>query len=73
MMLTCENCGNFTIMKPYQPKVGDQAMATLGPDYEPNERREVKIIGKGWIPDTWLCADEQGRELIVRTRKLSKP
>jgi hypothetical protein len=71
MNLTCESCGNYTIMKPYQPKAGDQALATLGPDYAPNERVKVTIMGADKIPDAWVCRDDEDRTLIVRTRKLS--
>lgn len=55
-----------------QPATGRRAIATLGPDDQPNERVEVTILeAKGPMDlDTWLCEDDNGRRLAVRTRKL---
>jgi hypothetical protein len=52
--------------------VGRKAIATLGPDYAPNEKVEVTILkADDSLPvDTWLCRDQLGRKLQVRTRKL---
>jgi len=56
----------------WKPRPGVKAMATLGPDYAPNDHIEVEII-QNIGPDLWLCQDASGKMLHIRTRKLSKP
>lgn len=53
------------------PRVGEKAIAVIGPDYAPNGKVEVEIVSKASL-DSWVCKESDGRLLTVRTRKLSK-
>lgn len=53
-----------------EPKQGVFAIATLGPDDNPNERIAVAILGQSETKDFYLCINKKQEILKVHIQKL---